>query len=60
MNSRKCDVEVFSRVTGFYRPVQTWNKGKASEFLQRQRYNIEKKGREDSIAEGICQKDLVG
>jgi len=37
----KCQVEVFSRVTGFFRPVQTWNKGKAEEFKDRKKYNLE-------------------
>jgi ribonucleoside-triphosphate reductase len=41
MNDRKCKVEVFSRVTGFYRPVQSWNEGKAEEFKDRKKYNIE-------------------
>lgn len=27
--------EVYSRVVGYYRPVQNWNKGKAEEFLER-------------------------
>ncbi len=27
--------EVYSRVVGYYRPVQNWNKGKAEEFKQR-------------------------
>jgi len=42
MNSEtKCKVEVFSRVTGFFRPVQSWNKGKAEEFKDRKKFNIE-------------------
>lgn len=41
---KKCEVEVFSRVTGFYRPVQSWNKGKASEFSDRKRFNFDKIG----------------
>lgn len=36
----KCDVEVFSRVTGFFRPVQTWNEGKAEEFKDRKKYKM--------------------
>lgn len=27
--------EVFSRVVGYHRPVQQWNKGKREEFKQR-------------------------
>ncbi len=37
---RKCNIEVFSRVTGFYRPVQTWNSGKSEEFRNRKRYDL--------------------
>jgi ribonucleoside-triphosphate reductase (formate) len=40
MSDKKCDVEVFSRVTGFFRPVQSWNKGKTEEFADRKRFNI--------------------
>jgi hypothetical protein len=39
--NNKCEVEVFSRVTGFFRPVQSWNKGKVEEFKQRKTYNVE-------------------
>ena len=35
-----CTVEVYSRVTGFFRPVQSWNKGKKEEFKDRATYNI--------------------
>ncbi|TCK92354.1 ribonucleoside-triphosphate reductase class III catalytic subunit [Natranaerovirga hydrolytica] len=30
--------EVYSRITGYYRPVQHWNDGKAQEFKNRQEY----------------------
>lgn len=33
---RQC--EVFSRVVGYYRPVQSWNDGKREEFRQRKAY----------------------
>ena len=36
----KCEVEVFSRVTGFYRPVEDWNKGKKAEFEDRKTFEI--------------------
>ena len=32
--------EVYSRITGYYRPVQNWNDGKAQEFRDRQVYDI--------------------
>ena len=36
--------EVYSRITGYYRPVQNWNDGKAQEFKQRKTYYIGKDG----------------
>ena len=30
--------EVYSRITGYYRPVQNWNDGKSQEFLDRKTY----------------------
>ena len=32
------DAEVYSRITGYYRPVRNWNDGKASEFRNRKTY----------------------
>ena len=32
--------EVYSRITGYYRPVQNWNDGKAQEFKERVVYDI--------------------
>ena len=33
--------EVYSRITGYYRPVQNWNDGKRQEFLDRKTYLAE-------------------
>lgn len=33
--------EVYSRITGYYRPVRNWNDGKASEFENRKTYEPE-------------------
>ena len=33
--------EVYSRITGYYRPVQNWNDGKSQEFKDRVTYNPE-------------------
>ena len=33
--------EVYSRVTGFYRPVQDWNPGKKCEFHERRPYRAD-------------------
>ncbi|MBQ2963991.1 MAG: ribonucleoside triphosphate reductase [Clostridia bacterium] len=32
--------EVYSRITGYYRPVQNWNDGKSQEFKDRKLYDI--------------------
>lgn len=41
LNFRQC--EVYSRVVGYLRPVNQWNKGKLEEFKQRKVFkNIEK------------------
>ena len=32
--------EVYSRITGYYRPIQNWNDGKAQEYKDRKVYNI--------------------
>ena len=33
--------EVYSRITGYYRPVQNWNDGKTQEYKNRKLYDIE-------------------
>ena len=33
--------EVYSRITGYYRPVQNWNAGKTEEYKKRREYVIE-------------------
>ena len=34
--------EIYSRITGYYRPVQNWNDGKLQEYANRTEYNIDK------------------
>ena len=34
--------EVYSRITGYYRPVQNWNDGKTEEFKERKTYELDK------------------
>ncbi|MEM0360598.1 MAG: anaerobic ribonucleoside-triphosphate reductase [Candidatus Diapherotrites archaeon] len=34
--------EVYSRVVGYYRPVQQWNIGKAQEFEERKTFSEKK------------------
>lgn len=33
--------EIYSRITGYYRPVQNWNDGKLQEFSNRTTYDVE-------------------
>nr|WP_269845109.1 anaerobic ribonucleoside-triphosphate reductase [Geothermobacter hydrogeniphilus] len=44
----KCDArtEVYSRVCGFFRPVQQWNKGKKEEFKDRAEYLVAQKSKD--------------
>ncbi len=61
--------EVYSRITGYYRPVQNWNDGKAEEFKDRQVYDISKshlkhngplnKACEDKSVETIAPKETL-
>ena len=44
----KCEIcreetEVYSRITGYYRPVKNWNDGKAKEYKMRKSYEIDDK-----------------
>ena len=40
MGKCKCKTEVYSRVVGYYRPVQEWNVGKQAEFHDRVPFNL--------------------
>jgi len=41
----KCSIcnestELYSRITGYYRPVNNWNEGKRQEYNERRKYRI--------------------
>ena len=38
------DAEVYSRITGYYRPVRNWNAGKTQEYKERKEYVIDVDG----------------
>ena len=46
--------EVWSRITGYYRPVQNWNDGKVQEYAHRKEYEVE-----NSVLEGrrLCDRE---
>lgn len=35
---KKVPCEVYSRVVGYFRPIQNWNEGKKQEFFDRQEF----------------------
>ena len=39
------ETEVYSRVTGYYRPVNRWNKGKQEEFKDRKTFEVKNASR---------------
>lgn len=39
---KKC--EVYSRVCGYHRPIDWWNKGKREEFKERKVFKVEENG----------------
>jgi len=43
-NIKAIKTEVYSRIVGYYRPVQSWNKGKREEFSQREYISINNTG----------------
>ena len=48
--------EVYSRITGYYRPIQNWNDGKKAEFMERKEYVVEEK---DYIDESLTTKIIT-
>lgn len=40
MKKLKIQTEVYSRVVGYFRPVNQWNKGKEEEFEERQTMKV--------------------
>lgn len=50
--------EVYSRITGYYRPVQNWNDGKSQEYLQRRLYDIgHSTCKENKVSQQMKQAD---
>jgi anaerobic ribonucleoside-triphosphate reductase len=46
--TKKCQekTEVYSRVVGYFRPVQQWNKGKQEEFKAREEFALPKESKQ--------------
>ena len=45
---RKVPCEVYSRIVGYLRPVQNWNKGKQQEFADRRPYEVQTNSERES------------
>lgn len=52
MSNKKIPVEVYSRVVGYFRPVNQWNKGKQEEFKQRKEYTLSSMREEKAV---VCE-----
>ncbi len=54
--------EVYSRITGYYRPVQNWNDGKSQEYKDRKVYDIENSVLKNTRAEKetVAEEVAVG
>ncbi len=48
--------EVYSRITGYYRPIQNWNEGKKAEFSDRKEYVIDEK---DFVDQSLTTKIIT-
>jgi anaerobic ribonucleoside-triphosphate reductase len=42
LGNKKIPAEIYSRVVGYFRPVQDWNRGKKEEFSERKDYSLGK------------------
>lgn len=54
--------EVYSRITGYYRPVQNWNAGKSEEFKQRKLYDVTNSAyrpKQKNNSETLCDEAAV-
>lgn len=50
----KCgaETEVYSRVTGYFRPVKNWNRGKREEFKDRKPYSLDVSAKSEPHTKG--------
>lgn len=60
------NAEIYSRITGYYRPVKNWNNGKSQEFKDRVTYDLNeshlthcKETEEKQVASTKCEENLL-
>ena len=51
--------EVYSRITGYYRPIQNWNDGKRKEFEDRKEYDVANSKFTPKAGACECKKESV-
>jgi len=51
--------EVYSRVVGYFRPIQNWNPGKREEFEERKPFNIQMFANEEKEEKSETKKFIV-
>ncbi len=51
--------EVYSRITGYYRPVQNWNDGKVQEYKDRVTYDVINKTEVHNQVEGSVDETII-
>ncbi len=52
--------EVYSRITGYYRPVQNWNDGKSQEYKDRLTYDVVNKTEVHTKVEATATEEACG
>ena len=61
---QKCPIcgnrtEVYSRITGYYRPVRNWNDGKTQEYKERKVYDIANSVLKKKAQKAVCAEETV-
>jgi Oxygen-sensitive ribonucleoside-triphosphate reductase len=49
--------EVYSRITGYYRPIQNWNDGKTAEYHNRKEYEPENSHLTHTLKQENCEQE---
>ena len=49
--------EVYSRITGYYRPLQNWNDGKTAEYHDRKEYEPENSHLTHTLKNDVCEQE---
>jgi len=53
------EAEVYSRITGYYRPVKNWNEGKTQEFKDRKVYDIAESELQPAVCSSETKEELL-